>query len=159
SSYSATFTITAPDAVVVTEATDNTSSACIYADQSAADDAFAAWLATASVSGGCSPTSTPSTTTGPAYCGGSVTVTWTIEDHCYAGSSYSATFTITAPDAVVVTEATDNTSSSCIYADQDAADAAFADWLNTASVSGGCSPTSTPSTTTVPAYCGVSVTV
>src|SRR5439155_223165 len=92
SSYSATFRITAPAAVSVTQAVNNTTSACIYADQSAADAAFAAWLSTASVSGGCSPTSTPSTTSGPAYCGGSVEVTWTIADHCYAGSSYSATF-------------------------------------------------------------------
>src|SRR5213079_3222060 len=113
--------------VVVTQAVDNTpESACTYADQAAANAAFAAWLNTASVSGGCSPTSTPSTTTGPAYCGGSVTVTWTIADHCYTTSTYSATFSITPATPVVVTQAVDNTpASACTYADQAAANAAF----------------------------------
>lgn len=42
--------------VTVTEAVDKTVSACEYANQEEADAAFEAWLATASVSGGCSPT-------------------------------------------------------------------------------------------------------
>jgi hypothetical protein len=106
STYSATFTIEKPADVVVTKAVDGGAKACDLADQAAAQTAFNTWLATAGVSGGCSPTSTPSTTTAPDYCGGSVTVTWTISDKCYAGDSYSATFTIESAPAIEVTAAT-----------------------------------------------------
>ena len=78
------------------------------ADQAAADAAFAAWLATTTVSGGCSPTATPDITAAPNYCGGSVTVTWTVDDHCFAGASPSATFTINPPPPVVVNAARNN---------------------------------------------------
>jgi hypothetical protein len=157
--YTATFTITPPPAVVVGKAVDKTTAACTYADQAAADAAFATWLATATVSGGCAPTSVPSTRIAPPFCGGSVPVTWTISDKCYQTTTYTATFTITAPPAVVVGKAVDMTSSACVYADQAAADAAFATWLATATVSGGCAPTSVPSTTTAPTFCGGSVPV
>ena len=96
-------------------------------------------------------TATPDITTAPAYCGGSVTVTWTVVDHCFTGAAPSATFTITPPPAVVVNEATDLTINACTLADQAAADAAFANWLATATVSGGCAPTATPDITTAPA--------
>ena len=159
STYSATFTIQSPAQVVVTQAIDKIVPACTYADQAAADLAFANWKNTASVSGGCAPTSTPGTGSAPAYCGGSTTVTWTIADKCYAGSTYSATFTIQSPAQVVVTQAIDKIVPACTYADQAAADLAFANWKNTASVSGGCAPTSTPGTGSAPAYCGGSTTV
>jgi hypothetical protein len=107
--YSRTFTITAPAPVVVTPAANSTTSACTYANQAAADAAFAAWLTTASVSGGCSPTSTPDITTGPAYCGGAVTVTWTIADHCYTSTTYSRTFTITGVTTPIFDNCEDGT--------------------------------------------------
>ena len=157
--YSATFTINAADPVVVTEAVDADVDACDLADQAAAQTAFDNWLATASVSGGCTPTSTPDITAAPAYCGGSVTVTWTIEDKCYTTTQYSATFTINAADPVMVTEAVDADVDACDLADQAAAQTAFDNWLATASVSGGCTPTSTPDINAAPAYCGGSVTV
>ncbi|MBE0639510.1 MAG: DNRLRE domain-containing protein [Bacteroidales bacterium] len=159
STYSAAYTVTAPSDVLVTEATDKTVNACEFTDQTAVDADFADWLLTAGVSGGCSPTSTPDITTAPDYCGGSLVVTWTIADRCYATSTYSATYTVTAPSAVVVTEATDKTVNSCEFTDQTAVQADFDAWLLTAGVSGGCSPTSTPDITTAPDYCGGSVVV
>jgi len=138
---------------------DKTTAACSYSDQAAANSAFATWLATASVSGGCGPTSIPDITTAPPYCGGDVKVTWTIADKCYTTSTYSATFSITAPPAVVVVPAVDKTTAACSYSDQAAANSAFATWLATASVSGGCGPTSIPDITTAPPYCGGDVKV
>ncbi len=158
-SYSATYTITPPAEIVVTKAVDGGANACDLADQAAAQTAFDLWLATASVSGGCKPTSTPDIRTAPAYCGGSVTVTWTIADHCFDGDSYSATYTITPPAEIVVTKAVDGGANACDLADQAAAQTAFDLWLATATVSGGCKPTSTPDILTAPAYCGGSVTV
>jgi len=158
-SCTSTFTVGTPDPVVIDYAEDLTTDACDYANQAAADLAFANWLATAGVSGGCDPTSTPDIIAAPPYCGGEVTVTWTIADHCYAGSTYEATFTITAPDPVVIDYAEDMTVPACTYANQAEADLAFANWLATAGVSGGCDPTSTPDITTGPPYCGGEVTV
>ena len=151
-SCTSTFTIKTPSAVVVTKAVDGGAKACDLKDQAAADALFATWLATAKVSGGCNPTSVPDKTTAPAYCGGSVTVTWTIADKCYDGMTYSATYTITPPPEVKIVKAEDK--EVCSYENQAEADFAFAAWLQTASVSGGCDPTSTPDITTAPVYNG-----
>jgi hypothetical protein len=86
--YSKTFEITDPEEVMVTMAMDESHRACDFANQAAADGAFATWRATASVTGGCTPTSKPDFTTAPPYCGGSVEVTWTIADHCYMTTTY-----------------------------------------------------------------------
>ena len=159
STYSATFTIAPPAPVVVAQAVAGGANACDLVNQAAAQAAFDAWLATASVSGGCAPTSTPSTTTAPNFCGGATTVTWTIADRCYTTSTYSATFTIAPPAPVVVAQAVAGGANACDLVDQAAAQAAFDAWLATASVSGGCAPTSTPSTTTAPNFCGGATTV
>ena len=103
--HSATFTINAAPAVNVTPVTNSTTSACIYADQAAANTAFSNWLNGFSVSGGCSPTFTtsPVTPTAPNFCGGSTTVTWTVTDHCYTTTTHTATFTIQPNTAPVIT--------------------------------------------------------
>ena len=125
---------------MVTKAVNGGANACTFADQAAAQTAFNAWLATASVSGGCSPSSTPSTTTAPSFCGGSVEVTWTIADKCYAGSSYSATYTITAPDVLSIQAPVNVSEFGCDYADQESVNTAFAAFLKGFSISGGCDP-------------------
>ncbi|MEI2738697.1 MAG: hypothetical protein V9F01_07920 [Chitinophagaceae bacterium] len=163
STHSATFTITAPPAVIVTPVTNSTTSACIYADQAAANTAFNTWLSGFAVSGGCNPqfiASRISVPAAPPFCGGSTTVTWTVTDRCYT-STHTATFTITAPPAVNVTAVTNFSTSPCTYTSQTAADAAFASWLTGFSVSGGCSPAFSylPSTPTAPPVCGGSTTV
>ena len=97
-------------------------------------------MATASVSGGCAPTSTPDITAAPPYCGGDVKVTWTIADKCYTTSTYSATFSITAPDALVISDVKDVLIPGCTYGTQEDLDAAFDLWLKGFTVSGGCAP-------------------
>ena len=162
-SQTATFTITAPDPVVVAPAAASTTDACDYADQAAADAAFATWLASVTATGGCDPLVSTGATppVAPAFCGGSTTVTWTVTDHCYTTTSQTATFTITAPDPVVVSPAAASTTDACDYADQAAADAAFATWLASVTATGGCDPlVSTGATPPVaPAFCGGSTTV
>ncbi|MCF6130749.1 T9SS type A sorting domain-containing protein [Flavobacterium wongokense] len=158
-SITRTFTITAAPAVVVTSAQDSTSPACSYANQAAADAAFAAWLTGFSVSGGCAPVGSYGQPTPPPYCGGTRTVTYTVTDKCYETTTHTATFTITAPPAVIVTGPADSTTSASAYADQAAADAAFAAWLAQFSVSGGCAPSGSYGQPSAPYYCGGTVSV
>ncbi|UPT69692.1 MAG: T9SS type A sorting domain-containing protein [Flavobacterium sp. JAD_PAG50586_2] len=157
-SITRTFTITPAPAVVVNGSEDNRSNACSYADQAAADAAFAAWLNGFSVSGGCAPVGSfgEGTPSAPAYCGGTTSVTYTVSDKCYEGTSITRTFTITPAPAVVVNGSENSTSNACSYADQAAADAAYAAWLNGFSVSGGCAPVGSfgEGTPSAPAYCG-----
>ncbi|WP_264520710.1 T9SS type A sorting domain-containing protein [Flavobacterium sp. N1994] len=158
-SHTATFTITPAPAVNVTSAQDSTTGACSYANQDAANAAFATWLSGFTVSGGCSPIGSYGQPQAPAYCGGATTVTYTVSDKCYQSTSHTATFTITPAPAVNVTSAQDSTTGACIYANQDAANAAFATWLAGFTVSGGCSPIGSYGQPQAPAYCGGSTTV
>jgi hypothetical protein len=157
------FTITPAPAVVVTQAENSTSNACSYADQAAANTAFAAWLAGFTVSGGCAPTGSfgEATPSAPAYCGGTTTVTYTVSDRCYQGSTVTGTFTITPAPAVVVNGSANSTSNACSYANQAAANAAFATWLAGFNVTGGCAPVGSfgEGTPQAPAYCGGTITV
>ena len=163
STQTATFTINPPAAVVVTPAAPSTTDACTYANQAAADAAFATWLASVTASVVVILRFLPvlPLLTAPAFCGGSTTVTWTVTDHCYTTSAQTATFTITPPAAVVVTPAAPSTTNACTYPDQAAADAAFDTWLASVTASGGCDPqVSTGATApTAPAFCGGSTTV
>jgi len=63
-------------------------------------------------------------------------VTWTIADKCYAGSTYSATFTINETPAPVLVCAQNMTVSACQT--QAEVDAAYAAWLASATMAQGC---------------------
>jgi hypothetical protein len=152
---SATFTVTAAPAIVLTCATNATEVAC--QSQQDIDDAFALWLATTTASGGCNTTLTNDNTGAPSACGGSVTVTWTATDDCNQTETCSATFTVTAAPAIVLTCATNATEVAC-QSQQDIDDA-FALWLATTTASGGCNTTLTNDNTGAPSACGGSVTV
>jgi len=93
----ATFTVPAASAVVLTCPVNTTTAAC--QSQASINTAFAAWLATASASGGCSSSLTNNNTGAPNACGGSTTVTFTYTSSCAPfTTSCSATFTV-PPDA------------------------------------------------------------
>ncbi len=93
----ATFTVPAPAAVVLTCPVNTTTAAC--QSQASINTAFAAWLATASASGGCSSGITNNNTGAPNACGGSTTVTFTYASTCAPfTTSCQATFTV-PPDA------------------------------------------------------------
>jgi hypothetical protein len=98
----ATFTVTPATPVVITTPVATTVSACDYADQAALDAAFQAWLATASVTGGCAPVLTNNATGAGTLCtGGAVTVTFTATDLCESPTA-TATFTVTPATPVVI---------------------------------------------------------
>ncbi len=140
-SCSATFTITAPAAVVPVSPDPFTASACAYADQAALDAAFAAFKQGFSVSGGCDPKGVfEGNPVAPSLCqGGTTSVSYVVTDKCYT-TTITKDFTITAPAAVVPVSPDPFTASACAYADQAALDAAFAAFKQGFSVSGGCDP-------------------
>jgi hypothetical protein len=156
STCSATFTVAAPAVVVLTCPTATTVAAC--QTQTAVDAAFAAWLATASATGGCDGSLTNDNTGAPSICGGSTTVNFTYTSSCTPfTSSCSSTFTVTAPAGVVLTCAVDQTEAACQT--QTAINTAFATWLATASATGGCNGSLTNNNTGAPSACGGSTTV
>jgi hypothetical protein len=149
-----TYTITPPPAVVVTPTVSSTTSACLYANQAAADAAFNTWLNSVTVTGGCNPQVTTGTAVAPNYCGGTTSVTFTVTDQCYTTTTQLLTYTITPPPAVVVTAPVNSTTSACIYANQAAANTAFNTWLNSITVTGGCNPQVSNGTPVAPNFCG-----
>src|SRR2546430_932641 len=157
----ATFTVTPATPVVITAPVATTVKACDYANQAALDAAFQAWLATASVTGGCAPVLTNNATGAGTLCtGGGVTVTFTATDLCQSPTA-TATFTVTPATPVVITAPVATTVKACDYANQAALDAAFQAWLEIASVSGGCAPVLTNNATGAGTLCtggGVTVT-
>ena len=160
SSVQATFTVPAPATLVVNAPVNSSNS---YTNQADADAAFLAWLAGFNFNGGCNPSGSYGQPTPPPYCGGTRTVTYTVNDYCHDGPVIvSATFVITGPPNVVV--ATPNpinsSTSSCAYPTQVEANAAFTAWLNQFGVSGGLNPSgSFIGTPTAPPYCSGTTTV
>ncbi|WP_028526834.1 MopE-related protein [Runella limosa] len=65
--------------------------------QAAVNAAFSTWLATASFSGGCGAVLTNNNTGAPSACGGSTTVTFTLDLSCQADQTCQRTFTVTTP--------------------------------------------------------------
>ncbi|MBK7246002.1 MAG: hypothetical protein IPH98_19540 [Saprospiraceae bacterium] len=157
---SATFTVTASPAVVLTCATNKTEAAC--QTQAAIDASFAAWLATTTATGGCNGllTKSPTTPVAPDKCGGSTTVTWTYTSSCApTTTTCSATFTVTASPPVNFTCAVNKTEVACQT--QAAINASFTAWLATTTANGGCNGllTTIPANPTAPDKCGGSITV
>jgi len=136
-SDSATFTITPAPAVVVSDVQDSSISAC--ASDAAINAAYTQWLGSFGVSGGCAPQggfTTP--TTMPNMCGGSITLTYNVSDRCYQGGSDSATFTIVAPEELVI-RCPGNVELTCSQNPQ----LEFNLWIASFGFSGGCNPTAT----------------
>ena len=150
-----TFTVMEATAVSVTEATTVEENSCQTQDQ--INTAFASWLGTFSVSGGCNATfsTNPATPTAPDSCGGMTIVTWTVTaDHCYNSTTHVDTFTVVDATSISVTEASSVEENSCQT--QTAINSAFASWLGTFSVSGGCNAafSTNPVTPSAPDSCG-----
>ncbi|HAX96674.1 MAG TPA: hypothetical protein DCY35_09175, partial [Prolixibacteraceae bacterium] len=130
--------------------------------------AFNDWLADFTVSGGTQPLTIVYTVNGstvasldgvqaPDVCGGSVVVSIDVTDACELHASCQGTFTVPAPDAIVHNFPDDMTAGDCLS--QDAIDEAFADWLDEATVSGGCDPNLDYGQPVAPDACGGEVTV
>ncbi|WP_186525883.1 hypothetical protein, partial [Seonamhaeicola sediminis] len=115
-----------------------------------------------SITGGCDPQgSIKSQDAAPALCeGGEATVVWTITDLCET-FDVEATWKLNAPTEISVgTPPSDAMADSCTFVDQDAVDAAYAQWITATtnaavgSITGGCDPQgSIKSQDAAPALC------
>ncbi len=129
----ADFTVAAPPAFMLTCPTSTTAAAC--QTQAAVNAQFAAWLATASGTGGCNGALTNNNTGAPPACGGTTTVTFNYTTDC-GSASCQATFTVASSAAPVLICPTPTTASACLTQAQ--MNTAYANWLASATVSGGC---------------------
>ncbi|MCC6752668.1 MAG: hypothetical protein IT266_01650, partial [Saprospiraceae bacterium] len=152
---SAVFTVTDAPAVVLTCPANQTEAAC--QTQAAIDAAFATWLASASSAGGCNANLTNNAGAAPPACGGSTTVTWTVTSSCEPNVTCAAIFTVTDAPAVVLTCPANQTVSACQTQAQ--VDIAFANWLASASSSGGCNAAMSNNAGAAPPACGGATTV
>jgi hypothetical protein len=124
--------------------------------QAAVNAAFAAWLATASGTGGCNGVLTNNNSGAPAAGGGSTTVTFTYTSSCAPlTTTCQATFTVLPP--VSLTCPVNTTVAACQT--QAAVNTQFAAWLATVSASGGCNGVITNDNTGAPSACGGATTV
>ncbi len=154
-SCSATFTVTAPANVVLTCPTNQVEAAC--QTQGAINAKYNTWLATVVVSGGCNGALTNNSTTPPDACGGSRTVTFTYTSTCAPfTTTCQATFTVNSSPAVLTCPA-NTTTAACLT--QAAVNTAYANWLASVSISGGCNGMLTNNSTGPPDACGGSKTV
>lgn len=155
SDSSSSFTVRRSPPVVFNCISDTTVSSC--QNQAAVIAAFNSWLGSASVSGGCSPSLTNSGGT-PSACGGITTVNFYVTDSCGYTNSCSANFTVNRPAPVVFTCAVNDTVVPGSTVSEDSLDILFNNWLNTATVTGGCSP-QISNDGVVPPLCGGTDTV
>src|SRR4026209_3059949 len=94
----------------------------------------------------------------PPITGGSVSVTWTATSSCEPNVTVSATFTVPAAPAVVLTAPANFTATTCQTQAQ--IDAAYAAWLAGVTSSGGCTLNVTNNApAAAPSICGGTVTV
>ncbi|MBK7809672.1 MAG: hypothetical protein IPI50_00290 [Saprospiraceae bacterium] len=150
-----TFTVTTAPVVNLTCPINTTSSNC--PTQAQLDTEFAAWLNTASFTGGCNASLSNNNTGAPPICGGMTTVVFTVTSSCGNSVTCSATFTVPTPAPVMFTCPASQTQAACQT--QGAIDAAFAAWLNSYSVSGGCNTVVSNNNTGAPNFCGGTTTV
>src|SRR5690606_16724682 len=106
--------------------------------QAEIDAEFAGWLTGVTIDGGVNPviTTLPEVPVAPDPCGGEVIVYWTVTSEDGQEASTSGTFTILSPSAVNLTVPDNHTSEA--FANQQAAETAFAGWLAEAGYTGGC---------------------
>lgn len=161
----ASYTLTKPEAIAYTAPVDDLVESCEFnnqnpmAAQNALDNDIAAWVNTQtalinnSITGGCSPEVTNDyTNQSLSFCtGGSITVTWTIDDICETTTS-TATYTLTKPEPVTYTAPVNDTSNACDFDNstperaQTALNIDISNWVASQtdlinnSFSGGCSP-------------------
>ena len=156
---SSTFTIPEAPKVEITIADLELDKACY--SQAEVDQKFNDWVSTATFTGGCNAEWTNDADIAPGYCGGSVTVTWTVTSSCEADVEKSATFTVPYPDPVVITTPAPVVKESCEFANEEEIETAFQAFLDGFDVSGGCSPSITldKNINDAPDWCGGVVTV
>ncbi len=154
-SCQATFTVTAPSQPVLNCPQNITATAC--QTQAAITAQYNAWLVSVSGSGGCNGIITSDNPGAPSACGGSTTVTYTLTSDCHPPLTCQATFSVAAPQTVMLTCPINTTVASCQT--QAAINAQFNAWLASASASGGCNGVLTNNNQGAPPACGGTTTV
>src|SRR5690606_17029534 len=161
--------ITAPEALVATAPADVNLPACATADE--IQTAYNNWMAGFTVSGGCNPTDNIGDF--PALidltCGGTINFTLNAQnapDACTDSASASSSFNVATAAAITYNNPQDANLEACNFADQNALDAAFTDWVSAQSAAiaaaGGCDPqlTNDSASVSIPQLCdGGSATV
>ncbi|SHG97722.1 hypothetical protein SAMN05443549_10993 [Flavobacterium fluvii] len=136
-SVTRTFKVTKAAAVDVTGPMNISKTSCDYAIQDDVNTAFGIWLSEfKTVNAGCNGIAkmNPATPQAPILCeGGSVTVTYSIEDNC-TQDSVSATFSIEAAEKLIVSYPGDVV----VKCDQNKEEL-FAQWITGFTYTGGCS--------------------
>ncbi|MEC3908670.1 gliding motility-associated C-terminal domain-containing protein, partial [Tamlana sp. 2201CG12-4] len=152
----ATYSFTQPDGINFNAPSGKVSNSCDFNDndisiaQANLDADIATWVTAQtniinnSLTGGSPSVSHDFTNQSIDLCaGGSLTITWTIDDICETINE-SATYTLTAPAAITYNNPADEDVESCDFVDQDAVDTAFTNWVNAQSTAiaqaGGCTP-------------------
>ena len=141
---------------------------CDFADQDELDAAFATWIGQFEVTEeGCNTTHPDlSAYTAPLLCTSqTISIDYTHSDNC-SSDTHSASFTFTQAADITYTAPSGETHSNCEYADQDALNTAFDNWVAAqttaleASLGGGCNPQVSNGGGTAPVLCvGGSITV
>ena len=156
----ATYSVGPGSPVILYCPDEHTEPACKTQEQ--INTAFAEWLASVRIVGGCDPgiTITPENPVAPDACGGSVSVTWTVTNNCGEGALCTATFTVVPAERADL-KIPENYTGTETCPTQAAVDAAFAAWLDEVTYTGGCNPllTTSPSSPVAPSHCGGSATV
>ncbi|MDD7885669.1 gliding motility-associated C-terminal domain-containing protein [Flavivirga sp. 57AJ16] len=153
---SANYSFTQPEGISFTNPSGNTVNSCDFDNddpivaQNDLDTSIAAWVAdqtaiiNGSLTGGSPTVSNDFTNQSIDLCtGGSITVTWTIDDICETITP-TATYTLNAPNAISFTNPIDSNVQSCDFADQTEVNTAFDNWVAAQSATmapaNGCSP-------------------
>ncbi|MCB0692294.1 MAG: T9SS type A sorting domain-containing protein, partial [Saprospiraceae bacterium] len=131
---SATFTVGTADELIAICPADGFIEACHT--QTEVNAAFSDWLAGFDYTGGCTVVEVGLNVSAPDYCGGSITVNYSVSDQCDHSDACSATFNVAESSPVEISNPGNFSVESCLT-DQDIA-VEFNLWLAQFGVSGGC---------------------
>ncbi|MBK8567217.1 MAG: T9SS type A sorting domain-containing protein [Saprospiraceae bacterium] len=154
-SITKTFSVIAAPNLVLNCPTDRTEAIC--QTQAQINTKFNAWLALASVTGGCNATVSNNALAAPSACGGSVNVTFTATSLCGTSTTCMRTFTVTNATTPVLNCPAPMSVGPNLTQSQ--INAAFQTWLASATITGGCPGALTNDNLGAPSVCGGATTV
>ena len=152
---SAKFTVTNSPVVVLTCPSHDFETSC--QTQALIDTKFAAWLATATFTGGCNAAISNNNSGAPSACGGTTTVTFIVTSSCSPPKTCSATFGVSSSSPVSISCPPNINESACKT--QIVIDNEYSSRLNSVFVTGGCNAALSNNSTGAPSACGGSKTV
>ncbi|HNI79798.1 MAG TPA: T9SS type A sorting domain-containing protein [Saprospiraceae bacterium] len=152
---SATFTVTVAPQLVVNCPFGVTEAAC--QTQDSINSKYANWLSSITTTGGCNVNITNNSSGNPNACGEIKSVTFNITSSCEPPKNCVSTFAVNVPSTMVLNCPVDKTVTACFT--QTEINDQYNTWLQSVTVTGGCNPVITNSSTGAPNSCGGSKTV